>query len=100
VHLQLAAQAKRGNSEQWFPLDARFLTIFCHHHPSFSQSFATAARFLTIFCHRCPFPHFAFVSQAKFGNSGVAQYQLEIYTTAVLQASIRPPNPPKHQVCI
>ncbi|KAF5842615.1 phosphoenolpyruvate carboxylase [Dunaliella salina] len=36
--------------------------------------------------------------QAKFGNSGVAQYQLEIYTTAVLQASIRPPNPPKHQV--
>uniref|UniRef100_A0A7S3VSI5 phosphoenolpyruvate carboxylase n=2 Tax=Dunaliella tertiolecta TaxID=3047 RepID=A0A7S3VSI5_DUNTE len=35
--------------------------------------------------------------QAKFGNSGVAQYQLEIYTTAVLQASIRPPNPPKHQ---
>lgn len=33
--------------------------------------------------------------QAKFGISIVAENQLEIYTTAVLQASIRPPSPPK-----
>lgn len=36
--------------------------------------------------------------QAKFGISGVAQYQLEIYTTAVLQATLKPPNPPRLQV--
>ncbi|KAJ9505432.1 hypothetical protein QJQ45_009474, partial [Haematococcus lacustris] len=35
--------------------------------------------------------------QAKFGISAVAQYQLEIYTTAVLLASVKPPSPPKHQ---
>lgn len=33
--------------------------------------------------------------QAKFGIPMVAQNQLEIYTTAVLQASIKPPSPPR-----
>ncbi len=33
--------------------------------------------------------------QAKFGISGVALSQLETYTTAVLLASLRPPNPPR-----
>lgn len=41
--------------------------------------------------------------QAKFGISGVALSQLETYTTAVLLASLRPPNPPRRdewrQVC-
>jgi len=33
--------------------------------------------------------------QAKFGIPVVAQNQMEIYTTAVLLASIKPPSPPK-----
>lgn len=33
--------------------------------------------------------------QAKFGIPIVAENQLEIYTTAVLQASIKPPSPPR-----
>lgn len=36
--------------------------------------------------------------QAKFGISAVAQYQLEIYTTAVLLATLKPPSPPRLQV--
>jgi len=35
--------------------------------------------------------------QAKFGISAVAMSQLEIYTTAVLQATLKPPNPPRLQ---
>lgn len=34
-------------------------------------------------------------AQAKFGIPIVAENQLEIYTTAVLLASIKPPSPPK-----
>lgn len=33
--------------------------------------------------------------QAKFGIPIVAENQLEIYTTAVLQASIKPPSLPR-----
>lgn len=33
--------------------------------------------------------------QAKFGIPIVAENQLEIYTTAVLLASIKPPSPPR-----
>jgi phosphoenolpyruvate carboxylase len=35
------------------------------------------------------------IAQAKFGIPIVAENQLEIYTTAVLLASIKPPSPPK-----
>jgi len=34
--------------------------------------------------------------QAKFGISAVAQYQMEIYSTAVLLATLKPPSPPKY----
>lgn len=37
----------------------------------------------------CPLP------QAKFGISGVAQGQMEMYTAAVLLATLRPPSPPR-----
>lgn len=37
------------------------------------------------------------VLQAKFGIPIVAQNQLEIYTTAVLLASIKPPSPPRDE---
>lgn len=33
--------------------------------------------------------------QAKFGIPVAAQNQLEIYTTAVLLATVKPPNPPR-----
>ncbi|MEW5303367.1 MAG: hypothetical protein WDW36_006068 [Sanguina aurantia] len=33
--------------------------------------------------------------QAKFGISGVAQGQMEMYTAAVLLATLRPPSPPR-----
>ena len=33
--------------------------------------------------------------QAKFGIPAVAQRQLEIYTTAVLLATVAPPKPPR-----
>ena len=36
--------------------------------------------------------------QAKFGISAVAQSSMELYTTAVLRASLRPPSPPKCEV--
>ncbi|XP_076914842.1 phosphoenolpyruvate carboxylase 4-like [Bidens hawaiensis] len=35
--------------------------------------------------------------QAKFGSPGMAVRQLEIYTTAVLLATLRPPKPPRDQ---
>ncbi|KAK9063764.1 hypothetical protein SSX86_017636 [Deinandra increscens subsp. villosa] len=35
--------------------------------------------------------------QAKFGMPGVAVRQLEIYTTAVLLATLRPPKPPRDE---
>nr|XP_043626983.1 phosphoenolpyruvate carboxylase 4 [Erigeron canadensis] len=35
--------------------------------------------------------------QAKFGLPGIAVRQLEVYTTAVLLATLRPPKPPRDQ---
>lgn len=35
------------------------------------------------------------VIQAKFGLAGIAQRNLELYTTAVLEATLLPPDPPK-----
>ena len=35
--------------------------------------------------------------QAKFGIPAVAQYTMEIYTTAVLLATVKPPSPPKSE---
>ncbi|KAG1676257.1 hypothetical protein FOA52_006475 [Chlamydomonas sp. UWO 241] len=35
--------------------------------------------------------------QAKFGIPAVAEYTMEMYTTAVLLATVHPPSPPKHE---
>ena len=37
--------------------------------------------------------------QAKFELPQMAVRQLEIYTTAVLLATLRPPQPPREQKC-
>jgi len=37
------------------------------------------------------------VIQAKFGLPGIAQRNLELYTTAVMEATLTPPSPPEQQ---
>lgn len=50
-------------------------------------------------CHMCPCPRPpacpARPQQAKLGIPAVAIHTMEMYTTAVLRATLRPPKPPK-----